>query len=99
MSSWRERAATNSSSCSSAPTIPPRSRRWPNASRVPSPPYSIEGHSIIIGTSVGYVMSIEQGNELDHLVACADEALCRVKREGGGVAVYGPPVPAQRVTA
>ena len=53
-------------------------------------PFSIEGHRIVIGTSVGYAISPDHGRDLDSLIARADEALCRIKRQGGGVAAYVP---------
>lgn len=56
-------------------------------------PFSILGHQIIIGASVGYALFPEHGRDLDDLVARADEALVRVKREGGGVAAYREPEP------
>ena len=51
-------------------------------------PFSIEGHRIVIGASVGYAISPDHGSNMDVLLARADDALCRIKREGGGVAVY-----------
>ena len=51
-------------------------------------PYLCKGHEITIGVSVGYALSNESGDNLDVLVACADEALCRMKTEGGGIAAY-----------
>ncbi len=56
-------------------------------------PYSIQGHEVVIGTSVGFVLSPEFGTDLDKLVACADEALYEVKRSGGGVGAYRGPKP------
>jgi len=53
-------------------------------------PFSIEGHRIAIGTSVGYALSPEHGENLETLLARADEALCRIKSEGGGIAAYAP---------
>jgi diguanylate cyclase (GGDEF)-like protein len=53
-------------------------------------PYGIDGHDITIGTSIGYALSSDQGRDLDRLIACADEALCRTKRIGGGIAAYRP---------
>lgn len=50
--------------------------------------FVIEGHEIHIATSVGYILSSEYGTDLDVLVSCADEALCDVKRSGGGVRRY-----------
>lgn len=63
-------------------------------------PFSIEGIDIRIATSVGYILSSEYGTDIDTLVACADEALCDVKRDGGGVRRYdGTTDAARRVRA
>jgi diguanylate cyclase (GGDEF)-like protein len=51
-------------------------------------PFSIGDHRIQIGTSVGYAVSSDHGRDLDTLLACADEALCQIKRQGGGVSAY-----------
>ena len=51
-------------------------------------PYAIDGHEIVIGTSIGYALSANSGNDLDRLIAQADEALCAVKRTGGGIAAW-----------
>lgn len=51
-------------------------------------PYSILGHQLSIGVSVGYALRPKHGRDLEQLIACADEALIRVKRKGGGVAIY-----------
>ncbi|WP_129794543.1 GGDEF domain-containing protein [Sphingosinicella sp. CPCC 101087] len=59
-------------------------------SRTLSEPYAILDHRLSVGTSVGYVLCPEHGSDLDDLIARADEALIRVKREGGGVALYQP---------
>ena len=56
--------------------------------RLISEPFLIHGHAISIGTSVGYIVSADTDNDIDRLVACADQALCRVKREGRGAAAY-----------
>jgi diguanylate cyclase (GGDEF)-like protein len=53
-------------------------------------PFSIDGHRIAIGTSVGYALSPEHGDNLEILLSRADEALCRIKSEGGGIAAYAP---------
>lgn len=49
-------------------------------------PYMIEGQQIEIGTSVGYALSPSDGRSLEQLIACADDALYRIKRRGGGIA-------------
>ena len=51
-------------------------------------PFTIEALDIRIARSIGYVLSSEYGTDLDNLVARADEALCTVKRTGGGIARY-----------
>jgi len=51
-------------------------------------PYSISGHRLCIGTSVGYALRPTHGQDLDDLVARADEALIYAKRTGGGIALY-----------
>jgi diguanylate cyclase (GGDEF)-like protein len=53
-------------------------------------PFSIDGHRIVIGASIGYAISPDHGRNMDVLIARADDALCRIKREGGGVAAYVP---------
>ncbi|AOH84347.1 hypothetical protein AWL63_10590 [Sphingomonas panacis] len=58
--------------------------------KVIAEPYSIRGHELSIGTSVGYALYPEHGPDLDDLIAHADEALIGIKREGGGVALYRP---------
>jgi hypothetical protein len=42
---------------------------------------------------VGYALSSEYGNDLERLLRGGDEALCQVKREGGGIAKYEGPLP------
>lgn len=61
--------------------------------RTVAQPYVVDGHDITIGTSVGYALSSEYGNDLERLMKCADEALCQIKREGGGVAKYDKALP------
>ena len=58
--------------------------------RAVAEPYSILGHQLSIGTSVGYALHPDHGRDLDELIARADDALIGVKLEGGGVAVYDP---------
>ena len=56
-------------------------------------PFSIAGRQVTIGASVGYALFPEQGLDLEVLVQRADQALVRVKREGGGVARYRAEAP------
>jgi diguanylate cyclase (GGDEF)-like protein len=62
-------------------------------------PYAIDGHAIVIGTSVGYALSPDHGRSLERLVAGADAALYRIKRRGGGIAAHGdaPAATAERI--
>lgn len=48
-------------------------------------PYQIGAHSVIIGVSIGYVIS-RRGEQLDQLLAKADNALYAIKAIGGGAA-------------
>ncbi len=61
--------------------------------RAVAQPYLTDGRQISIGTSVGYAFHPEHGANLDSLIARADEALCEVKRKGGGIAAYGEEEP------
>ncbi|MDB5710696.1 MAG: sensor diguanylate cyclase [Sphingomonas bacterium] len=56
-------------------------------------PYAIEGHEIVIGTSIGYALSSTGGSDLDRLMTQADQALCAIKRVGGGIAPYRDALP------
>jgi diguanylate cyclase len=56
--------------------------------RVIGEPYVVMGHQLSIGTSVGYALYPEHGRDLDELIERADEALIRVKRRGGGIALF-----------
>jgi len=47
-----------------------------------SAPYQVEGHQIVIGTSIGIVMAPGDGVEPDQLLKHADLALYRAKAEG-----------------
>jgi len=55
-----------------------------------SRPFQIEGHMIQISTCVGYVISDEKADDLERLIALADEALYIAKRRGGGVVRHDP---------
>jgi len=58
-----------------------------------STPYTIDGHAILIGTSIGYALSPDHGRSLERLVAGADSALYRIKRRGGGIAAHDDTAP------
>jgi diguanylate cyclase (GGDEF)-like protein len=63
------------------------------AARAMAQPFSVSGRQITIGASVGYALFPGQGRDLEGLVECADQALVRVKRAGGGVARYSAQAP------
>ena len=48
-------------------------------------PYDLEGHQVVVGTSVGIAMAPNDGSEPDALMKNADLALYRAKADGGGV--------------
>ncbi len=68
-----------------------------------SAPYSIEGHAIRIGTSIGIQLSTPGRNDPDRLLSEADDALYKVKQTGkgefrfvestGAVVIAGPRAP------
>jgi diguanylate cyclase (GGDEF)-like protein/PAS domain S-box-containing protein len=47
-------------------------------------PYDIQGHQVVIGTSIGISMAPEDGNDPDQLLKHADMALYRAKADGRG---------------
>jgi len=53
-------------------------------------PYSVEGHRIAIGCSVGIVHAPTDGDTVDELVANADLALYQAKATRGSASVYSP---------
>jgi diguanylate cyclase (GGDEF)-like protein/PAS domain S-box-containing protein len=48
-------------------------------------PFEIEGHRIVIGTSIGIVFAPQDGSDADQLLKNADLALYRAKVDGRGV--------------
>ena len=56
-----------------------------------SRPYEIEGHSVIIGTSIGIALAPADGLDPDKLLKCADMALYRAKGDGRGRFRYFEP--------
>ena len=50
-----------------------------------SMPHQIAGEDIRIGISLGYTMAVCGSAELDHMMATADQASYRAKRNGGGI--------------
>jgi diguanylate cyclase (GGDEF)-like protein len=55
-------------------------------------PFSLGGRSIRIGASVGYVLSSQEGYDLERLIACADTALLEAKASKDGVCAFQQPV-------
>ena len=54
-------------------------------------PFEIEGHHIVIGTSIGIALSPRDGREADELLKNADMALYRAKQDGkGGYRFFEP---------
>ena len=51
-------------------------------------PFSIEGHPVRVGSSIGIALSPEHGADVDALLRCADIALYQAKHTGLGFAVY-----------
>src|SRR6202021_2834520 len=48
-------------------------------------PYEINGHSVVIGTSIGIAVAPNDGSDPDDILNNADLALYRAKAEGRGV--------------
>lgn len=48
-------------------------------------PYQIAGEEITIGISLGYTMALAGSADLDQMMATADKASYRAKRNGGGI--------------
>ena len=48
-------------------------------------PYLIAGEEITIGISLGYTMALSGSAKLEHMMAIADKASYRAKRNGGGI--------------
>jgi diguanylate cyclase (GGDEF)-like protein len=71
-----------------AQTVLPLARRIIEAL---SEPYTIEGHEIVIGTSVGIALAPGDGSTPDALLKSADLALYRAKSEGRGTFRYFEP--------
>jgi diguanylate cyclase (GGDEF)-like protein len=49
-----------------------------------SAPYQIDGHQVLIGTSIGIAVAPDDGADPDRLMTSADLALYRSKADGGG---------------
>ncbi|MET0191931.1 MAG: EAL domain-containing protein [Hyphomicrobiaceae bacterium] len=58
---------------------------------VVSEPYDIDGHQVVIGTSIGIAMGPHDGTTPDHLIRNADLALYRAKGEGRGTYSFFEP--------
>ncbi|WP_418898031.1 diguanylate cyclase domain-containing protein [Terripilifer ovatus] len=62
-------------------------------------PYSIEGHTISISTSVGYALCPYASADMDELLRLADQALYIAKNTGSGVECNDSLMPAGRLAA
>lgn len=49
-----------------------------------SQPFFLEGNQVIIGASIGIALFPQDANDPERLLACADDAMYRAKRAGGG---------------
>jgi diguanylate cyclase (GGDEF)-like protein len=47
-------------------------------------PYQLDGHQVIVGTSIGIAIAPRDGSDPDQLMKKADLALYRCKADGGG---------------
>lgn len=56
-------------------------------------PYLIGGEEIVIGISLGYTVAVSGSAELEHMMAVADTASYRAKRNGGGIDYELPAIP------
>jgi len=56
-----------------------------------SAPYSIDGHKVVVGTSIGIVMAPIDGATTDALLRKADLALDRAKQDGRGTVCFFEP--------
>jgi diguanylate cyclase (GGDEF)-like protein len=62
-------------------------------------PYDLDGHHVVIGTSVGVTLAPNDGNHLDALLKNADMALYRAKLEGRGTYRFFEPEMDDRLQA
>jgi diguanylate cyclase (GGDEF)-like protein len=53
-------------------------------------PTQVAGVTVTVGSSVGVALGLEHGQDVETLLRCADVAMYRVKRSGGGCAAYTP---------
>lgn len=51
-------------------------------------PFDIDGMAIPVNASIGIAVSPHDGDDFESLARCADAAMYKAKRAGGGVAVY-----------
>ena len=54
-------------------------------------PYELDGHQVVIGTSVGIALEPADGDDPDQVLRCADLALYRAKEDGRGGFRYFEP--------
>ena len=62
-------------------------------------PFEIDGRTVEISASVGYVVKARHAGDLEHLLALADRALYQSKNKGGGVTRHQPEANSDNGTA
>jgi diguanylate cyclase (GGDEF)-like protein len=53
----------------------------------------VDGHEVTLDASIGVALFPGHADEVDGLVRCADSAMYRAKRAGGGVSLFGEELP------
>jgi diguanylate cyclase (GGDEF)-like protein/PAS domain S-box-containing protein len=56
-------------------------------------PLDVDGHTLSLDASIGVALFPGHANDVDGLVRCADTAMYRAKRAGGGINLFGDPAP------
>ncbi|MGQ7791071.1 putative bifunctional diguanylate cyclase/phosphodiesterase [Faunimonas sp. B44] len=64
-----------------------------------SSPYEVDGHQVVIGTSIGIALAPADSEDADQLLKSADMALYRAKTDGRGVFRYFEPAMDSRMQA
>ena len=59
-------------------------------------PYDLEGHRVLVGTSIGIASAPQDGDDAERLLKHADIALYRAKDEGRGISRYFVPAMSAR---
>ncbi len=64
-----------------------------------SSPYEVDGHQVVIGTSIGIALAPADSEDADQLLKSADMALYRAKTDGRGIFRYFEPAMDSRMQA